>query len=91
MTKALKKQESQVKYETESWKIEILMKQLARSYLRLYAVKWNAVENIKHWIYLNLSKNTIKIKHSSVFFSLFVSAVDWSALLLFTRLSGLDC
>ena len=43
------------------------------------------------WIYPNSSKNTIKIKRSSVFFSLFVSAVGWSSSLLFERLRWLDC
>ena len=43
------------------------------------------------WIYPNLSKNTIKIKRSSVFFSSFVSAVGWLSSLLFERLRWLDC
>lgn len=33
-------------------------------------------------------KNTIKIKRSSVFFSWFISAISWSASLLFQRPNG---
>lgn len=36
------------------------------------------------------AKITIKIKYSLVFFSLFISAISWSALFLFYKLSKLD-
>ena len=56
-----------------------------------HAVTCNAAEDVKCRSYPNLSKNTIKFKCSSVFFSSFVSAISWPSSLLFKRLSGLDC
>ena len=50
----------------------------------------NLTEDVDHGIYLNLSKNIIKIKRSSVLLSSFVSVIGLSSLLLFERLSGLD-
>ena len=64
---------------------------LARSYVQSRAVTCNAGEDVEHRNYPNLFKNTIKIKCSSVFFSLFVSAIGWLSSLLFGRLSELDC
>ena len=55
------------------------------------AVTCSAAENIERVSYPNSSKNTIKIKHSSVLLSLFVSAVGWSSSFLFERLIGRDC
>ena len=54
------------------------------------AIAYIAVEDIKHKSYPNSSKTMINIKHSSVFFSSFVSVVRWLASLLFKRLNGLD-
>ena len=75
----------------KSQKIEVLMKRLARSHVQSRAVTCNMFKDVEHRNYPNLSKNTTKIKHNSVFFSLFVSAVGWLVLFLLWRLSGLDC
>ena len=61
------------------------------SYVQSRAVTCNAAGCVKRVSYLNLSKNMIKIKRSSVLLSLFVSAVSWSSSLSFERLSGRDC
>lgn len=74
----------------KSWKIEILIKQLAKSHIPSYAVIWNLIEDIKCGSHPNLFTNMIKIKCSSVFLSLFVSVVSWLSLLLFDRLGELD-
>ena len=55
------------------------------------AVTCSAAEDVECVRYPNLSKNTIKIKHSSVLFSSFVRAVGWSSSLSFGRPSRLDC
>ena len=55
------------------------------------AVTCSAAENVKSRKYPYLSKNTIKIKCSSVLFSLFVSVIGWLSSLLFERLRRLDC
>ena len=55
------------------------------------AVTCSAAEDVGCVRYLNLSKNTIKIKRSSVLFSSFVSAVGWLSSLSFGRSSRLDC
>ena len=60
------------------------------SYIQLHAVTYNALEDVEHKNYLNLSKNTLKIKCNLVFFSLFVSATGLLALLLFNRFNELD-
>ena len=61
------------------------------SHVQLCAVTCSTAKDVEHASYPNLSKNTIKIKRSSFFLSLFVNAVGWSSLLLFEKLSGLDC
>ena len=61
------------------------------SHVQSRAVTYSAAEDVECVRYPNLSKNTIKIKRSSVFFSSFVGAVGWSSSLLFGRLHGLDC
>ena len=43
-----------------------MMKRPARSHIQSGTVMWNAVEDVKCRSYPNLSKNTIKIKYSSV-------------------------
>ena len=55
------------------------------------AVTCSAAEDVECVRYPNSSKNTIKIKRSSVLFSSFVSAVGWSSSLSFGRYSRLDC
>ena len=45
------------------------------SHVQSCVVTCNAAEDVKHAIYPNLSKNTIKIKRSSVLLSPFISAV----------------
>ena len=54
------------------------------------AVTCSAAEDVECVRYPNSSKNTIKIKRSSVLFSSFVSAVGWSSSLSFGRYSRLD-
>ena len=66
------------------------MKQLAGSYVLSRTVTCNAAEDVKCGIYLNLSKNTIKFKCSSVLFSSFINAIGLSSSFLFVKLSGLD-
>ena len=61
------------------------------SHVRSRVVTYSAADNVDHVSYPNLSKNMIKIKHSSVFLSLFISAVGWSSSLSFERLSGRNC
>ena len=65
------------------------MKQLAESDMQSCIVTCNMTENVNRESYPNLSKNTIKIKYSLVFFILFISVVSWLALLLFERLTWL--
>ena len=59
----------------ESQKVDVLMKQLIKSHVQSRAVTCGVTEDAKHGKYLNLSKNMIKIKCSSIF-SLFVSAIS---------------
>ena len=59
-------------------------------HVQSHAITCSTAEDVECVRYLNLSKNTIKIKRSSVFFSLFVSVVGWSSLLSFGRFSRLD-
>ena len=61
------------------------------SHMQSRVVTCSAAEDVKCVRYPNLSKNTIKIKRSSVLFSSCVSVVGWSSLLLFRRSSRLDC
>ena len=61
------------------------------SHVQSRAVTCSAAEDVERVSYPNSSKNTIKIKRSSVLLSLFVSAVGWSSSLSFERLSGRDC
>ena len=61
------------------------------SYVQSRVVTCSATEDVECVRYQNLSKNTIKIKRSSVFFSLFVSTIGWSSSLSFGRSSRLDC
>ena len=68
-------------------RIDVLMKVGWKS----RAVTCSAAEDVECVRYPNSSKNTIKIKRSSVLFSSFVSAVGWSSLLSFGRPSRLDC
>ena len=81
----------------ESRKVEVLMKvdwklyAVTCSHVQLRAVMFNIAENVECGSYPNLSKNPIKFKRSSVFSSLFVSIISWSSLLLFGKLSKLDC
>ena len=63
----------------------------AESHVQSCVVTCNAAEDIKRGSYLNLLKNTIKIKCSSVLFSLFFNAFGLLSSFLFGRLSGLDC
>ena len=71
----------------KSQKVEVLIK----INWSLCIVTCSAAEDVKHESYPNLSKNTIKIKCSSVHFCLFISAVVWLSPLLFEKLSGLNC
>ena len=61
------------------------------SHVQSRAVTCSVAEDVECVRYPNLSKNTIKIKHSSVLFSSFISAVGWLSSLLFERSSRLDC
>ena len=61
------------------------------SHVQSCAVTCSAAEDVECVRYPNLSKNTIKIKRSSVLFSSFVSTVGWSSSLSFRRSSRLDC
>ena len=61
------------------------------SHVQSRAVTCSAAEDVNRVSYPNSSKNTIKIKRSSVLLSSFVSAVGWSSSLSFERLSGRDC
>ena len=76
MTKKWKSREIKVLTETVCWKSR--------------AVTCNAAKDVGLGSYPNSSKNTIKLKRSSIFSS-FVSAVGLSSLFLFGRLRGLDC
>ena len=58
---------------------------------RSLTVTCSAAEDVERGSYPNSSKNTIKIKRSSVLFSSFVSAIGWSSSLSFGRSSRLDC
>ena len=76
--------------EIEGWrsrKVEVLTKTIGK---KLHAVTCNAAKDVRLGSYPNSSKNTMKIKRSSLFSS-FVSAVGWLSSLSFGRLRGLDC
>ena len=51
----------------------------------------SVAEDVKYVRYPNLSKNTIKIKRSSILLSLFVSTISSSFLLLFESSNRLNC
>ena len=59
--------------------------------MQSHALTCSAAEDVECVRYPNSSKNTIKIKRSSVLFSLFVSAIGWLSSLLFRRSSRLNC
>ena len=61
------------------------------NHMQSRAVMCSAAKDVECVRYPNSSKNTIKIKCSSVLFNSFVSAVGWLSSLLFERLRGLDC
>ena len=54
------------------------------------AVTYNTAKDVRFGSYPNSSKNTIKLKRSSLF-SLFVSIVGWLSSISFERLRELDC
>ena len=97
MTEAYKAKEFDSGMRLESRKVDVLMKvgwksrAVMYSHVHLCVVTCSAAENVECGRHPNLSKNTIKIKRSSVFFSSFVSAVGWSSSLSFGRSSRLDC
>ena len=70
-----------------SWEVEVLTKTVG---WKSRAVTCNAIKEDRLGIYLNLPKNTIKLKRSSLF-SFFVSVIGWSSSLLFERLCELGC
>ena len=89
----LQGQGSQFRYETWKSKSRYFDEgqlEVTCSHVQSCAVMCCAAEDIVCVRYLNSSKNTIKIKHSSVVFSSFVIAIGWSSLLLFGRSSRLD-
>ena len=79
----------------KSQKVEVLILnsrlEVMCSYVQSRAVTCNAAEDVERGGYPNLSKNTIKIKCSSVLFNSFINTIGWSSSLLFSRLSRLDC